>query len=50
MVNMFDAFAVAMAIVFAYRTGEVLAMTKIKFVTLLLWLVAIKFVSVSYGS
>ena len=47
---MFDAFAVAMAIVFAYRTGEVLAMTKMKFVTLVLWVLAIKFVSVSYGS
>ena len=47
---MFDAFTVAMAIVFAYRTGEVLAMTKMKFVTLVLWVLAIKFVSVSYGS
>ena len=37
-------------IVFAYRTGEVLAMTKMKFVTLVLWVLAIKFVSVSYGS
>ena len=50
MINMFDAFTVAMAIVFAYRTGEVLAMTKMKFVTLVLWVLAIKFVSVSYGS
>jgi len=48
MTNMFDAFTVAMAIVFAYRTGEVLAMTKMKFATLVLWLFVIKFISVMY--
>tara|TARA_B100000029_G_scaffold329555_1_gene321845 strand:+ start:5518 stop:5661 length:144 start_codon:yes stop_codon:yes gene_type:complete len=47
---MFDAFAVAMAIVFAYRTGEVLAMTKMKFVTLVLWVFIIKFISVIYAN
>ncbi len=47
---MFDAFAVAMAIVFAYRTGEVLAMTKMKFVTLVLWVLTIKFISVIYAN
>ena len=46
--NMFDAFTVCMGIVFAYRIGEVLAMTKIKFATLILWLLAIKIVMVSY--
>tara|TARA_Y100000590_G_C15390516_1_gene889879 strand:- start:41 stop:193 length:153 start_codon:yes stop_codon:yes gene_type:complete len=50
MTNMFDAFTVAIAIVFAYRTGEVLAMTKMKFVTLVLWVFAIKFISVIYAS
>ena len=35
MINMFDAFTVAMAIVFAYRTGEILAMTKMRFLTLI---------------
>ena len=48
MINMFDAFTVAMAIVFAYRTGEILAMTKMRFLTLILLVLAIKFISVSY--
>jgi len=47
---MFDAFVVCFSIVFGYRIGEILATSKIKFATLVLLVLAIKFVMVLYGS
>ena len=47
---MFEAVITFILIVWGYRTGELLAMTKLKFTTLLAWLLAVKFILVSYGN
>ena len=47
---MLEACLTFILIVWGYRTGELLAMTKLKFATLLLWLLAVKFVLVSHGN